>query len=212
MQCNTIIFDCDGTLLNTYDLIAHTVVKTFEECFPNIKLSDEEVDAFFGPLLEDSFAKYTSDEELFNKAIDTYHKYNLQLHSEYVYAYPNVKEVLKTLKEKNYNLVIVSNKLTATIKYGLEIAGINQFIDKIIGSDIMKAPKPDPDGIKQALNGIENPQALMVGDTAFDILAAKNAGIQSVGVTWCQTKRADFEKIGADHIIDDMMELLNILE
>ena len=56
--------------------------------------------------------------------------------------------------------MIVSNKLTATIKYGLEIAGINHFIDKIIGSDIMKAPKPDPDGIKQALNGIENPKHL----------------------------------------------------
>ena len=75
------------------------------------------------------FAKYTSDEELFN-VIDTYHKYIS--YTEYVYAYPNVKEALKALKEKNYNLVIVSNKLTATIKYGLEIAELISLLIRLL--------------------------------------------------------------------------------
>jgi phosphoglycolate phosphatase-like HAD superfamily hydrolase len=52
----------------------------------------------------------------------------------------------------------------------------------------------------------------MVGDTAFDVMAAQRANIKSVGVTWCQTKRNVFEKLGTDYIIDNMFELLKILE
>ena len=58
-----IIFDCDGTVLDTYQLIIETVYQTFAKMLPNYPLTYEEADAFFGPLLDDTFGKYAKDKK-----------------------------------------------------------------------------------------------------------------------------------------------------
>jgi pyrophosphatase PpaX len=148
----------------------------------------------------------------FREAIEVYRKYNIELHRDYVYAYPGVLETLRDLKAMGYHTAIVSNKLTSVIKYGLEICYLENYIDVIVGSDIMTLPKPDPNGIFRVLNYFKDGRGVMVGDTSFDIMAAKNAGLPGIGVTWCKTTRADFEAIGADFIVDHMEEIKKVLE
>jgi HAD superfamily hydrolase (TIGR01549 family) len=206
-----ILFDCDGTLLNTYELIEETFKQTFKQCLPNLKFTEEDIRSYFGPTIDDTFWKLTSSKEKHHELMTTYRKINLALHPEYVYAYPNVEKTLKTLKEKGYITGIVSNKMKSVIQYGLEITNINSYIDEIIGSDMVEIPKPNPMGIRKIMNHFASTKAIMVGDSLIDIQAAQNAGVTSIGVTWAYVSKDEFYKAKADYVIDDMSELITIL-
>ena len=214
---DVVIFDCDGTLLDTYGLIMYITRKVLEEQFPARTFTEEEVDAFFGPLLDESFAKYSDDPEKVKTCIEEYRRYNVLYHPEYVKAYDGIKELLENLKMLGFKNVIVSNKITKAVKMGIKIAGIDKYIDEIYGAEKLAKPKPDPDGIMQVINNYSLDKVLFVGDTNFDIECGKNVkelhpNLKTVGVTLCKTTRAEFEELGADYIIDDPNELLEVLD
>ena len=98
MKNKYIIFDCDGTLVDTFKLIEQTVILTFEEMFPNYNISIEEVHAFFGPFLEDSFAKYVTTKEEIAECVEKYRQINNRLMSKYIRCYDGIKELLEYLK------------------------------------------------------------------------------------------------------------------
>lgn len=214
---DVVIFDCDGTLLDTYGLIMFITRKVLEEQFPDRTFTEEEVDAFFGPLLDESFAKYTDDAEKLQECIDLYRKYNTLYHPEFVHAYDGIKELLENLRMLGFKSVIVSNKITKAVKMGLKIAGIDKYIDEVLGAELLASPKPDPDGIMQVIDKYDLDKVLFVGDTKFDIECGKNVkaihpALKTVGVTWCKTTRDEFEQLGADYIIDNPSELLEVLD
>lgn len=214
---DVVIFDCDGTLLDTYGLIMYITRKVLEEKFPERTFSEEEVHAFFGPLLDESFAKYARNEEELQDCINLYRKYNIEYHPDYVHAYDGIKELLENLRMLGFKSVIVSNKITKAVKMGLKIAGIDKYIDEIYGAELLARPKPDPDGIMQVINKYQLDKVLFVGDTAFDIECGKNVkelhpNLRTVGVTWCQTSRQEFEQLGADYVVDEAHEILEVLD
>lgn len=214
---DVVVFDCDGTLLDTYGLIMFITRKVLEEQFPDRTFTEEEVESFFGPLLDESFAKYSDDPEVVKTCVEQYRKYNVVYHPDYVKAYDGIKELLENLRMLGFKTVIVSNKITKAIKMGLKIAGIEKYVDEIIGVEKLVHPKPDPDGIMQVINKYSLDKVLFVGDTNFDIQCGKNVkelhpALKTVGVTWCKTSREEFESFGADYIIDHPMELLEVLD
>ncbi len=212
-----LIFDCDGTILDTYELIYQTTIKVFAEMFPNYQYTSAEIDAFFGPVLDDSFAKYTGDPEKLEKCIERYRFWNNYLHPQYVKAFPHIKELLTSLKEAGYHLVIVSNKVTSAIQYGLKLSGIEGFFEYIVGSEMLKAAKPDPDGIYQIMEHFSINETWMIGDTKYDVMAGQNARtryplVKTIGVTWCKTSREEFVQIAADAIVDDPLEIIKVVK
>ncbi len=214
---NVLIFDCDGTLLDTYGLIVYITRKVLEEQFPERTFTDDEVSSFFGPLLDESFAKYTSDPDKLNECIELYRKYNKEYHPEYVHAYPGIEELLQNLQMLDYKVVIVSNKITKAVKMGLKISGIDRYVTEIIGAEKLSTPKPDPDGIMQVVEKYNLGKVLFIGDTNFDIECGQNAkklhpALKTVGVTWCKTSKEEFERLGADYIIDEPSQLLEVLD
>ena len=80
-KIDTVIFDLDGTLLDTELLIHSSFIYTFNKYFPNKELTDEELDSFFGPTLHETFSRYTKDEKLINEMIEYYRAYNKEHHS-----------------------------------------------------------------------------------------------------------------------------------
>lgn len=206
-----VAFDCDGTLVDTFDLIEKTVILTFKEKLPNINISIEEVHAFFGPFLEDSFAKYVKTKEEINECVETYRKISNKLMPEYIRCYDGIIELLEYLKKNNYKIAIVSNKVSPAIIYGLELCKIDRYIDLIIGAEMI-IPKPDPDGINQLKNYFNTSEVLYIGDALTDINAGKNALIDTVGVTWCKTTKKEFKKVNPTFIIDNPKELIKILK
>lgn len=207
-----IIFDCDGTVLDTFDLIEKTVFRTFEEKLPDYNLTLEEAHAFFGPLIDESFRKYANTDEEVEELINCYRNINEKIMPKYIKAFDGIEEVLKELKKSGFKIAIVSNKVTDAVVQGLKICNINQYFDLIIGAEKMDHPKPAPDGIKKALELLKKKDAILIGDTIIDIETGKNASIDTIGVTWCKTTKEEFKRNKATYIINRPDEILKIVK
>lgn len=206
-----IAFDCDGTLLNTYPLIMKTFKIAFDELFPNIEVSEEEFESFFGPGLKDTFGKYVKTDEEIEYCIQRYRYHNHRIMAEYILCFDGIEEMLQDLKERGYNIMIVSNKISSAVKYGLELCHIDQYIEHIIGYEMI-IPKPDPDGIYQAMKLYDVDKLLFVGDTSIDMKTGVNANVPTIGVTWCKSTKEQLYASGATFVIDHPSELIDIIE
>ena len=207
-----LVFDCDGTVLDTYELIEHIVLETFKEVNPTYPITLDEAHSFFGPYINDTFTKYAKDEEELNLYIDTYGKYAEKLTAKYIKAYPGIKEALASLKGQGYIICIASNKISKEVYRGLKICGLEKYIDEVVGAELMKEAKPSPDCINQLKKKFKVKKVMMIGDTETDILTGKNASAFTCGVTWCVSTKEDFVKWNADEIVSDPKELIKLGE
>ena len=130
---------------------------------------------------------------------------------EAVKLYPNVVETLKTLHTKGIILTIASSRSHTSLAEYVESRGLSSLISYILGADDVHKGKPDPEPVNRTLQrfGIHPDEAIVVGDTSFDIQMGKNAGTRTCGVTYGNGSREILSD--ADRIIDDFGKLLNIL-
>lgn len=207
---DTVLFDLDGTLLNTRELINRSFVHTFEHFRPDHVLTDEELDSFFGPSLRQTFSRYSTDEQEIEEMIQYYRQFNVASHDEMVTAFPGAKSLIRTLARKGYKLGVVSSKKTDLVEHGLEIFGMRDKIKVIIGEEDVKNPKPDPEGILEAMRILDSKKALYVGDGVGDIEAGKNAGIDTIGVLYSDRKEQILaaEPTYTIHSLDQILAIL----
>ena len=214
MKNKYIIFDCDGTLLNTYPLIMESFKRTFKNYLPDYLLTEDELNSFFGPSLRLTFLRYF-DESMVDDVIKYYRKINRSLMPEWINVFEGIIDLLEYLKQNEYPISILSNKAYDMIMYGLELTNIAHYFDVVIGYEQMPQHKPHPAGIeviKDFYKTNNNDNIYLIGDTLIDINTAINSNINSVGVTWCITKKEDFIKGNAKYIINEPSELIKILE
>lgn len=207
---DTILFDLDGTLLNTRELINRSFVHTFEHFRPEHILTDAELDSFFGPSLKQTFSKYSSDENEIEQMIQYYREYNVATHDELVTAFPGAKQLIRTLARKGYKLGIVSSKKKDLVEHGLELFGILKHFSIVIGEEEVVNPKPAPEGILMALEALSAKKALYIGDGVGDIEAGKNAGIDTIGVLYSERKQQIIDA-QPTYTIKHLNDVLNIL-
>ena len=206
-----VIFDLDGTLLNTDLLIHKTFDHVFEKYKPGYILSEEEHLSFLGPTLKDTFARYFP-ESMSDELIEYYRDYNHAHHEDFVTIYPTVKETLETLKTKGYPLAVVTTKYSKAAYLGLDLFDLTQYFDVVLGMDNVNQVKPDPEGILKAMNQTNCKKALYVGDNTSDILAGKNAGVHTAGVRWTPKGTSEMEKLNPDLMIDEMKDIIHFIE
>lgn len=207
-----VLFDLDGTLLDTKEIIFKNVLATFKEVKPEVKLTQAQLQSFLGPTLEQSFQVYGKNEKERQKLVATFRKHNEVNHQESVAIFPSVKETFETLKAHGYFVGIVSSKRHRFIKLDLEKSGLDVFVDAIIGSDDVDAHKPDPKPIIVALEklGVSASAAYYVGDHANDIKAAKAAGVVSIAVSYA----IDYEAVlkeQPDYIVDRIDRIIEFV-
>lgn len=207
-----VLFDCDGTVLDTFLLIEKVVIKTFKKLYPDYPMTIEEAHTFFGPYIVDTLKKYTKTEEELNICLTEYQKNYDELSSTYTVVYDGIIELLEYLKQNNYKIAIVSNKKTSVVLQGLIDCKINTYFDIIVGADLMTKAKPDPNGIIFAMNKFNIKDAYMIGDTATDIQTGLNANIPTIGVTWCVTTKEELKNAKATYVVDHPKEIIKILE
>ncbi len=212
-KIDTVLFDLDGTLLDSKELIYRSFVHTFEKFYPNHELSDAELDSFFGPPLNVTFAKYTDDQKQIAEMIDYYRKYNVEAHDELVNLFPGVKETIKYLSKHNYKLGVISAKKSDLVNHALEIFKIKEYFDIVIGQDEVKNPKPNPEGIILAIKKLKSKRAVYVGDSVSDIEAGKNAKIKTCAIAYKKDNgRAPMlMEAEPDMFIDSMYGLIKAL-
>lgn len=209
-KINTILFDLDGTLIDTNELIISTYLHILEKYFPS-KYKREDVLPFLGPTLTETFEAIDLDRA--EEMILEYRTYNLANHDLMVKEFVGVLTTIHTLKEKGYKLAIVTTKLHETSLKGLRLTKLDSYFDVIVALDHVNKVKPDPEPVLLALEQLNSKpeQAIMVGDNFHDILAGKNAGTQTAGVAWSIKGRDYIAKYEPDYILEDMAELLTLL-
>lgn len=207
---NTILFDLDGTLIDTNELIISTYLHTLEKYYPG-KYERADVLPFLGPTLHEVFG--AMDPEKVEEMVLDYRTYNLANHDSLVKEFVGVMETIETLKKKGYKLAIVTTKREDVAFKGLRLMKLDQFFDVMIAYDHVKKVKPDPEPIFLALEKLDSKpeETLMVGDNFHDVLAGKNAGTKTAGVAWTIKGRDYLAKYEPDYMLENMTDLLRIL-
>jgi len=209
VDIHTILFDLDGTLIDTNELIIESFKYTFEQF--DIPYKVEELSAYNGPPLVDTFQKVNPN--YVDEMLKTYRDHNLSHHEQYVRPFPRVLETVEYLANKNYKLAIVTTKLRDSALLGMEITGLSPFFETIITLSEVNHPKPHPEPVQMALDELnsEAKHSIMIGDNYHDIIAGQRAGTLTAGVAWSRHGRDYFSKYKPTYMLDDMSELLKIV-
>jgi pyrophosphatase PpaX len=208
MRYSTILFDLDGTLINTNDLILASFMHTLEKHCPG-KYTEADVIARMGEPLKEQMKYFdkTQSEEM----VKTYQKHNAETHDHYVKEFPHVKEVLVSLHQAGVTMGVVSNKRREMVEKGLRYFGLDTLMKVVVCVDDVKQAKPAPDMICLALEklGVSREEVLMVGDSRYDLLAAQRAQVDSAAVGWSLHKD-ELLTNQPTHFLNDMRDLLTI--
>jgi pyrophosphatase PpaX len=206
----TLLFDLDGTLINTNELIISSFTHTLNKYFPN-EYTRDDILPFIGPTLRETFESIAKDKV--DELIQCYREHNLRFHDELVTEYKGVHETIKILSEQGFKLGIVTTKMLDTVMKGLTLTKLDQYFPVIIALDHVKHAKPNPEPVFKALDKLDSKpdEAIMIGDNYHDILAGKNAGTLTAGVGW-SIKGADYlASFEPDFILKEMKDLLKIV-
>ncbi|MEM5011100.1 pyrophosphatase PpaX [Niallia taxi] len=210
-KINTLLFDLDGTLIDTNELIISSFLHTLEIYYPG-KYQREDVIPFMGPTLMETFGGI--DVNKAEEMVAKYRAFNIANHDNIVTIFEGVYDTINTLKENGYKIGIVTTKLSDVVNMGLRLTKLDEFFDVIVALDHVKNAKPDPEPVLMALEqlGSSPEEAIMVGDNSHDILAGKNAGTKTAGVAWTLKGRDFLASLQPDYLLDNMSDLLTILE
>lgn len=211
----SIIFDFDGTLGDTAIVILNTMQATIRELELPAR-TDEQCSTIIGlPLIA---VPETLFPECENLTGDLFAATYRRLFKDYntpgaVSLFPNVLKTLQELTSLGLILTIASSRSHASIEHYLVDLSIDRYISFILGTDDVENAKPSPEPVNITLKHFSlNPQeALVVGDTKFDILMGKNAGCVSCGVTYGNGTRDDLVSVDADYIFNDLSEILKLI-
>ncbi|RFB13568.1 pyrophosphatase PpaX [Bacillus sp. HNG] len=211
MAIKTLLFDLDGTLIDTNELILQSFLHTFETYFPDRQFTREEILPFNGPTLHESFSSVDPDRA--EEMIAEYRKFNHEKHDELVTEFPGVFDTIKTLKEQGYKIGVVTTKIRNTVNMGLKLTKLDQFFDVVVTLDDVKNPKPDPEPVLLALKllGSTPEEAIMIGDNYQDIVAGQNAGTKTAGVAWSHKGKDFLLEYKPDFMLENMSDLLDIV-
>src|SRR5699024_7438773 len=209
MNIKTVLFDLDGTLIDTNELINESFRHTFNKY--KFEFTDSEIRNFNGPPLRDTFNQLNQD--LAEEMIQTYRKHNLANHEAYVKVFPNVEKTIQSLLKKDIEIGIVSAKMRQGVELGLEVTGLAKYFETIITIDDVNNPKPHPEPVRLAMNELKAKPAstIMVGDNFHDIQSGRDAGAQTAGVAWSTKGKVYLQRYNPTYMLEDMSDLIKII-
>lgn len=209
MSIKTILFDLDGTIVNSNELINASFEYTFKKY--GMEFTSEEILQFNGPTLIETFGKISPGNE--EAMIRTYREFNLGQHEKYITLFPDVIETIEQLIEKGIKVGIVTSKMRDAVKLGMEITGIDRYFETIITLDDVIESKPHPEAVVKAMIELDGkPEStLMVGDNYHDILAGQHAGVKTAGVAWSQKGEEFLNSYKPTYMLQNMKDLLTIV-
>lgn len=209
---NTILFDLDGTIIDTNDLIINTFLHVLEQHFPQQKYTREQIIPHMGLTLEQQMQTFSGREEVTGLVAD-YRTYNNLHHDTLIREFPRVKEVIAKLHERGITMGIVTTKIKPTTIRALDYFGLKEYMSTIVTVQDVTHPKPHPEPVLTALRnlGADPDKTLMVGDSAADIQSAKAAGVKAAGVAWSLKGVDVLKQYNPDYILEDMTDLYGVL-
>ncbi|MBP3257468.1 MAG: HAD family hydrolase [Bacteroidales bacterium] len=210
-----LIFDFDGTLADTHELIIRTNQEAMRRMgFP--VLEDEVISRTIGLPLEEGlktmFPELTQED--LPAWVKTYRTIFDELKTKIIpRLFPHVKETLQALHAQGYVLTVASSRLSLSLNAFLRDMGIAPFFSYVLGADNVSLAKPDPEPVLKTLRDLHfrADEALVVGDMPVDILMGKRAGAFTCGVTNGNSDREALKEAGANHVLDDFGQLPSVI-
>ena len=211
MKYPYILFDLDGTLIDTNELIMTSFMYSLNQIHPD-KFTREQVQDVMGKPLYEMMEIF--DAQRADELVKIYLEHNLQHHDEYVEAFPHVPQVIQELHGSGHRMAIVTTKRRTTALRGMTLTGLDGYFTHAVCLDDSQKHKPDPEPLYMAMEAIDaDPEkTLMIGDNPVDILGAKNAGVASCGASWSMRGKEHLREYNPDFLIDDIRELLKIVK
>jgi phosphoglycolate phosphatase len=196
-----VLFDVDGTLLDTRD----AWIAAFDAGTAAVRrtaIPGSVAAQWIGTPIEVIYQRSGLSADEIPKAIEVFQRVEAESVAKGMRPYPRVREMLASLGA--WKLAAVTNKRHDTTVAALRATGLLPFFPVILGGDSVPRKKPAPDPVWKAAEalGVRPVECVVVGDTENDVRAAKDAGARSIGVTWGYGTRESLEAAGVDHLIE----------
>ncbi len=184
-ELQTYLFDLDGTLIDSVELILTTYRHTLMVHRGAVP-GDEVWLKGLGTPLWDQFRLFTDDPAEIEAMVATYREYNLAHHDAMVKRYPGATEAVRTLRERGKKLGVVTSKLRAGTLRGLRVGGFDGLFDVLVGADDVDRHKPDPAPVRRALELLtaEPSTTVFIGDSPHDLVSGRAAGVRTAAALW----------------------------
>ena len=206
----TVLFDLDGTILDTNELIFLSLqyawkrmnweAPTRERMIPRLG------DKLYDIVRTEGQAR---GEEEVEEAVRHYNEHYAAHHDDYVRAFPHVDETIADLRRRGVRLGVVTTKMRRGTEMGLRSCGLIDAFEVIVTANDVARVKPDPEPVLKAVEelGAVPEETLMVGDSAGDILSAAAAGVRSAAVAWSLKPKEELMALRPDYWVEDIREL-----
>lgn len=207
----TYLFDLDGTLLDSMELILTSFHHTTRVHLGR-DLPESHWLAGVGTPLRTQLAKVARSDDELDAMMDTYRTFNLDQHDAMARAFPGVVDTVKQLHRLGAKLALVTSKLSDGANRGVRLLGLDRELTVRVCADDVERGKPHPEPVLKALAALDaSPQdALFIGDSAHDIEAGRQAGVETVAVGWGPIPREQLEAAEPDYWIETAEALLSL--
>lgn len=216
MDTKLLIFDFDGTIMDTRQTIVYAKQETMKTM--GLKVYDEATCAStIGLSAKLGFQRLYPEmpEKQIDELVVLYRRvFEEAKETMPPTIFPNVVDTLEILSQKGYELTIATSRNTPSIHEFLDKLKLRKYFKYVLGGDDTKLLKPNPEPVLRTLEDLDYApdQAMVIGDMPFDIIMGKSANVSALGVTYGNATREELLESGADYVIDDMKELIDILE
>ncbi len=215
MSLEAVLFDFDGTIVDTTELIHESMRRTAAEVLGR-NLSRETLMANVGqPLPRQMELLADGQPEKAEELLEVYLHHNDKLHEDLIEEFPNVEASLTRLRDAGLRLAIVTSKRRVSVEMALDsFPDLRHAFDVFVTMEDTTEHKPRPAPLLKGLELLDDvppERAAYVGDAPFDVAAARAAGITSVAVSWGAFTREALRAAEPDHLFDDLDSAVEFL-
>lgn len=209
MRTRLLVLDMDGTIADTDLLLVLSWLELYRRHAPGKKPSLSRIMEFSGPPIRDSLLEEFPDVDP-NLSVKEFSEISGSLYEKWVTTYPGCIDALRSLKEKGVLLAVLTNKRQDLAEKVVRILGMDGLFSLVLGGGSVP-PKPDPAGLLEVFSrlGVAPEEGFYMGDTEFDLLAARNARVPSILADWGPRRLP--KGLSPDLRVSSYQELLEVL-
>ncbi len=207
-ELDTYLFDLDGTLIDSIELILASYRHTFRVHGKPLP-PDEAWIVGIGTPLRTQLRAFTQDPLEIETLLATYREYNLANHDRMVRAFPGVRETLDHLAARGTALGVVTSKLSEGVRRGLEVSGLTDYFDVLVSADDVTNAKPHPEPVFKALELMHRTpeRTVFIGDSPHDLAAGRAAGVRTAAALWGAFSRSQLQPLDPDYWLTEPPEM-----
>lgn len=199
-----VLFDFDGTIVDTTDLIYRSMRYATSTVLGRDYPRETLLNGVGRPLSEQM---KIFDAERADELLDVYRRHNEAHHDDFIQEFPGIEEALSRLREAGLELAVVTSKSRISVEQTLaRFPGLGEVVDRFVTMEDTTEHKPNPEPLLKGLEilGAVSQEAAYVGDSPYDIAAAKAADLTSYGVSWGAFPHESLREAGPDYLFSDV--------